>query len=66
MKEDKLHKSICDYIKLQYPKVIFNTDLSGIKLSIGMAKKVKGLRSSNSFPDITIYEPRPFPSTLEN
>lgn len=54
--EKQLHKQICDYLKLQYPNVLFNTDLSGIKLSIGQAKQLKHLRSSKGFPDIVIYE----------
>jgi hypothetical protein len=58
MKEENLHKAICDYIKLQYPKVIFNTDLSGIRLTQGQAREVKNLRSGNGFPDIVIYEPK--------
>jgi len=57
MKEEQLHKQICDYIKLRYPKVLFNTDMSGMKLTMGQAKKAKGLRSSNGFPDISIYHP---------
>jgi len=58
MTEENEHKQICDYIRLQYPDIIFNTDLSGIKLTIGQAKKVKKLRSNNSFPDLIIYESR--------
>lgn len=54
--EKQLHKQICDYLHLQYPKVIFNTDMAGIKLTIGQATQAKKLRSSNSFPDIVIYE----------
>jgi len=54
--EENLHKSICQFIKFQYPKAIFNTDMSGVKLSKYQAKKMKGLRSSNGFPDIAIYE----------
>jgi hypothetical protein len=54
--EKQLHKQICDYIKLQYPKVLFNTDMSGIKLTIGQAIQAKKLRSGNGFPDIIIYE----------
>ncbi len=56
MTEKQLHKQITDYILLQYPKVIFNTDSSGIKLSMGQAVQMKKLRSGNGFPDITIYE----------
>lgn len=58
MKEEIIHSHVCQYLRVQYPRVIFNTDLSGIKLPIGLAKKVKTLRSSNAFPDIVIYEPR--------
>lgn len=55
MTEKQLHKSICNYIKLQYPKVLFNTDLSGLKMTIGQAKQAKQLRSCSGFPDIVIY-----------
>jgi hypothetical protein len=56
MTEAQLHKQICQYLKLK--GCIFNTDMSGIKLTIGQAKKMKSLRSSRAFPDIVIYEPR--------
>lgn len=56
MTEKQLHKQICTYIKLQYPNVIFNTDLAGLRMTYGQAKDVKHLRSSNSFPDLIIYE----------
>lgn len=55
-KEESLQISICKYIRLQYPKVLFNVDLSGIKLTIGQATKLKKQRSGKSFPDISIYE----------
>lgn len=29
MKEKTLHRGVCDYIRLQYPGTMFNTDLSG-------------------------------------
>jgi hypothetical protein len=57
-KEVNIHKQVCEYLRLQYPKVIFNTDLSGIRLTMGQAVKVKSLRSSRAFPDLVIYEPR--------
>ncbi len=56
MTEEQLHKQICTYIKMQYPKVIFISDLAGVKLTMGQAKKLKHLRSSKGFPDIFIYE----------
>jgi len=55
--EKILHKTICKYIKLQYPKVIFITDGSGLRVSIGEARRLKQLRSSNGIPDIIIFKP---------
>ena len=54
--EERLHAQICEWLKLAHPKVLFNTDMSGITLTMGQAVKAKKLRSSNGFPDIAIYE----------
>ena len=59
MSEKELHKNICQFIKLQYPSVIFTTDGSGLRLSIGEAVRFKKLRSGNAIPDIVIYETTP-------
>ena len=56
MTEKQLHKQICTYLKMQYPKALFNTDMSGLKLTIGQSVQAKQLRSNNGFPDIVIYE----------
>ena len=53
--EKQLHLQICTYLKMQYPKVIFTTDASGIKTSIGEAVRFKKIRSDNAMPDIVIY-----------
>lgn len=59
MSEKTLHRAVCDYIRYQYPDVIFNSDLSGAtKLTIGQAVALKNLRSNRGFPDLVIYEPR--------
>ena len=58
MKEENLHLAVCDYIRLQYPNVLFNSDMSGVKLTMGQAIKAKKLRSCKGFPDLVIYEPR--------
>ena len=55
--ESTIHKQICDYIRLQYPDVMFVTDLSGIKLTIGQAVKLKSLRSTRAWPDLFIAQP---------
>ena len=57
MKEKQLHKQICKFIKLQYPKVIFLSDMSGLKVSIGTAIQMKALRSSRGLPDLLLLKP---------
>jgi hypothetical protein len=56
--EAQEHSMICKWLKTNHPKVMFNTDMSGVKLSVGMAVKAKTLRSHNGFPDLFIIEPR--------
>lgn len=57
--EKILQRQVCQYLRYQYPKVLFNSDLSGaMKLTIGQAVQIKFLRSIRGFPDIIIYEPR--------
>ena len=59
MDERTIHQQVCDFIRYQYPKIIFNTDLSGAtKLTINQARRMKRLRSSKGFPDLVIYEKR--------
>jgi hypothetical protein len=48
---------LVQYLKLQYPNVIFNADMSGIKLSIGQAMKQKKLGMPKGYPDLFIAEP---------
>lgn len=56
--EASVHQQIVDYIKIQYPKVIFRTDFaSGARMTIGQAVKHKKLQQSRAWPDIAIYHP---------
>lgn len=57
-KEQDIHISICQYIKLQYPNVIFTSESSGLRVSMYQAKLLKKMRSSAGLPDIMILEPR--------
>lgn len=47
-----------EYMSLQYPKILMHMDLSGLKLPIGYAKKIKRLNPYRAWPDIFIAEPR--------
>jgi len=57
-KEAIIHMQICTYIRTQYPDVIFTTEASGLRLTIGQAKKMKGFRSGSGLPDLWIMEPK--------
>lgn len=57
-KEERAHWAVCTYLKVAYPKAIYNTDMSGVRLTMSQAKTAKNLRSSNAFPDLVIYEQR--------
>lgn len=57
-REDIIHEEACKYIRLKYPDAMFNSDMSGFKLPIGLANKAKKLRSTRGYPDLTIYEAR--------
>ncbi len=57
-KEDSVHKQVAEYLKWQYPKVMFRTDFAaGIKMTIGQAVKHKNLQKDRSWPDLFIAEP---------
>lgn len=58
MTELELQAQVADYIRLQYPTVIFHSDFgSGIKLTMGQAIKQKRLNGGRrSWPDMFIAE----------
>jgi hypothetical protein len=56
-KEESIHKQFTDWLKLQHPKLIFRTDLGGIRIPIGQAVKYKNLQSSRAYPDVFIAYP---------
>lgn len=59
-KEFYLHKSVCDYLKLQYPSVLFMSDtIASVKLTMGQAKRNKDIQKQGfKTPDLIIFEPR--------
>lgn len=60
MTELELQAQVADYIRLQYPSVIFHSDFgSGIKLTMGQAIRQKRLNGGRrSWPDMFIAEVR--------
>ena len=56
--EKHLHQQICSYINLQYPDVIYLSDPSGLKVSIGVAIELKKKRCKKyKIPDLIILKP---------
>ena len=59
VKEHYIYLQIADYMRYQYPKVIYRFDLAAdLKLSIGQAKKHKRLQGRRGYPDLFIAQPK--------
>lgn len=58
MKESDLQVQIADYLRLQYPDVLFHSDFgSGVKLTVGQAVKQKRQNGGRrAWPDMFIAE----------
>ena len=55
--EENLHLKICNYLRKNYPDVLFRTDFSsGMKMSPGQAAKHKKFQKSRAWPDLFIAE----------
>jgi hypothetical protein len=58
--EEVVHRKVCLYLhqlRLRDDRLHFNTDLSGIRMSRGVAGKVKDLRSQPGWPDLMLMHP---------
>ena len=57
-KEENLHLKVCDYLRKNYPDVLFRTDFSsGMKMTPGQAAKHKKFQKSRAWPDLFIAKP---------
>ena len=61
MREEVIQEQVADYLRLQYPDVVFHSDFgSGAKLTIGQAVRQKRFNGGNrAWPDMFIAEPMP-------
>lgn len=55
--EEKLHFEIANYLKIQYPKIFFISESSGLRVSPGLAAKLKKTRSNHTHLDLYVLEP---------
>ena len=56
--EERVHFAIADYLRLQYPSVVFLSESSGVRTTPGLAKKLKRTRSNHTHQDLYILEPK--------
>lgn len=57
-KEKDLHNAFAKWMKYQYPDVIFTSDASGLRVSVGLRTQLKAQRSNHKIPDVIILHPR--------
>ena len=56
-KEEILHLKVCEYLRKNYPDVLFRTDFSsGMKMTPWQAAKHKKFQKSRAWPDLFIAE----------
>lgn len=55
--EEQIQRQVCNYLKTNYPEVLFRSDIAGFNFSKEHRKRIYSLRSGRGFPDLTIYEP---------
>lgn len=59
MREHDIYTMIADYLRYQYPTVIYRFDLAAdLKLTMGQARKHKRLQRYRGYPDLFIAEPK--------
>lgn len=51
-------KSIAQYMRLKYPKVLYHFDLSGLNLSRAQAGMMSAIQGGRGWPDFFIVYPR--------
>jgi len=56
-KEYDLSRQVANYLKYQYPKVIFHFDYAGLNLSKAQAGRMKAIQGGRGFPDLMILQP---------
>lgn len=56
--EDKVTNAVCRFISAKYPKVVFYTDVIGMKLPSYLASKLSRQRSDDKIPDLFIASAR--------
>ncbi len=55
--EQELQLKVCEYIRTEYPEVIFLSEASGLRVTMGQAVLLKKMRAEFKLPDMFIAYP---------
>lgn len=55
--EESLQMMVSTFLKLKYPHVVFTSESSGLRLTIGQSVKAKKMRFDRGLPDMIILHP---------
>ena len=56
--EKVIHRQVCAFLKYQYPHVVFTSDMSGMRVTIGLRVEMQSKRSDKfKIPDLIILHP---------
>lgn len=56
--ETRIQVALINYLRFKWPGLLFTIAPSGMKLPIGVAKKLKAMGYRAGTPDLMIFEPR--------
>ena len=56
-RETQIYRNIALYLKLQYPKVLYHFDPTGLNLTKTQAGILKSIQGGKGYPDLFIIEP---------
>lgn len=63
--EESLQKQVADYLRIQYPNVLFRSDGGGLRMPIGLSKKFASVQKGRAWPDLFIAQNKIMPVEIE-
>ena len=58
LSEYSLQAALAQWLEIEFPNVLFHSDLSGVRMPIGLANKMRRVNPYRGFPDMFIAEAR--------
>ena len=64
MTEEGEQKQLINWVKTQYPNLLFTADLGGVRLPMGVRKKMKAMRCKRGHPDLMFQKAKKDNATI--